>query len=112
MYTHIHNLSVAGGSNTTRYRVSGNYRDNQGLLRTTGYSQTSGRLNLSHRTLNDNLLLTFDIGATNREEDRGFNYAFQYAVTFNPTTHVRADGKALLKQRSSSLFVEIIRAHV
>lgn len=91
-YTHIHNLSVAGGSNTTRYRVSGNYRNNQGLLRTTGYSQTSGRLNLSHRTLNDNLLLTFDIGATNREEDRGFNNAFQYAVTFNPTAPVRADG--------------------
>src|SRR5690625_7760687 len=61
-------------------------------MRTTGYSQTSGRLNLSHRTLNDNLLLTFDIGAINREEDRGFNNAFQYAVTFNPTAPFRADG--------------------
>src|SRR5690625_7985607 len=47
---------------------------------------------MSHRTLNDNLLLTFDIGATNREEDRGFHNAFQYAVTFNPTAPVRADG--------------------
>lgn len=88
-YTQIHNLSVSGGTESTRYRVSGNYRDNQGLLRTTGFSQTSGRLNLSHRAINDNLLLTFDIGATNREEDRGFNNAFQYAVTFNPTAPVR-----------------------
>lgn len=91
-YTQIHNLSISGGSETTTYRVSGNFRDNQGLLQTTGYSQTSGRLNLSHQALDDNLTLTFDIGATNRQEDRGFNNAFQYAVTFNPTSPVTESG--------------------
>lgn len=91
-YTQIHNLSIAGGSESTTYRVSGNFRDNQGLLKTTGFEQTSGRLNLSHRALNDNLLLTFDLGSTTREENRGFDSAFQYAVTFNPTAPVMADG--------------------
>ncbi len=91
-YTQIHNLSIAGGNETTTYRVSGNFRDNQGLLRTTGFNQTSGRLNLSHQALNDKLTLTFDLGITDREEDRGFNNAFQYAVTFNPTAPVTASG--------------------
>ncbi len=91
-HTQIHNLSISGGSESTTYRVSGNFRDNQGLLKTTGFNQTSGRLNLNHRALNDNLLLTFDLGSTTRQEDRGFDNAFQYAVTFNPTAPVRADG--------------------
>lgn len=91
-YTQIHNLSVSGGNESTTYRISGNFRDNQGLLRTTGFNQTGGRINLSHQALNDNLTLTFDLGATTREEDRGFNDAFEYAVTFNPTAPVRSDG--------------------
>ncbi|MFO7847021.1 MAG: SusC/RagA family TonB-linked outer membrane protein [Balneolaceae bacterium] len=91
-YTHTHNLSISGGSETTTYRVSGNFRDNEGLLRTTGFSQTSGRLNLNHRAFDNQLTLTFDLGITNREESRGFNNAFQYAVTFNPTAPARDDG--------------------
>lgn len=88
----IHNLAVAGGSESTNYRISGNFRDRQGLLITTGNQQLGGRINLNHRTLNDNLLLTFDLSATNREEDRGFNEAFEHAVTFNPTAPVTASG--------------------
>lgn len=91
-YSQIHNLSISGGNESTTYRVSGNFRDNQGLLRTTGFNQTGGRLNFSHQALDDNLTLTFDLGATSREESRGFNNAFQYAVTFNPTAPVTADG--------------------
>ncbi len=91
-YTQIHNLSVQGGNETTSYRVSGNFRDNQGLLRTTGFQQRSGRLNLNHSALDDKLSLTFDLSATNRDQNLGFNNAFQYAVTFNPTAPVKAEG--------------------
>jgi iron complex outermembrane receptor protein len=91
-YTQIHNLSVSGGTESTTYRVSGNFRDNQGLLRTTGFKQRSGRLNLTHSALDNKLDLTFDLSATARDEDIGFNNAFQYAVTFNPTAPVKADG--------------------
>lgn len=91
-YTQIHNLSISGGSESTTYRVSGNFRENQGLLKTTGFEQLGGRINLNHRALNDNLSLTFDLGATNREENRGFNSAFQHAATFNPTAPITAPG--------------------
>ncbi|MEX2602420.1 MAG: SusC/RagA family TonB-linked outer membrane protein, partial [Balneolaceae bacterium] len=91
-YTQIHNLSIAGGTQSTTYRVSGNFRDNQGLLVTTGFEQLGGRINLNHRTLDDKLSLTFDLGATNREQSNGFNQAFRYAATFNPTAPTTADG--------------------
>lgn len=87
-YTQIHNLSISGGNESTTYRVSGNFRDNQGLLRTTGFNQTGGRLNLKHSALDNNLTLTFDLGATNKEASLGFNQAFRYAMTFNPTAPV------------------------
>ncbi|MCW9706502.1 SusC/RagA family TonB-linked outer membrane protein [Fodinibius salsisoli] len=91
-YTQIHNLSVSGGTESTTYRVSGNFRDNQGLLRTTGFQQRSGRLNFKHYALDDKLALTFDLSATSRNQEDGFNNAFQYAVTFNPTAPVKAEG--------------------
>lgn len=91
-YSTIHNLSVSGGNQSTTYRVSGNFRDNQGLMKTTGFQQTGGRLNLNHYALDDKLNLTFNLSATNRTEDIGFDSAFRYAVTFNPTAPVKADG--------------------
>jgi iron complex outermembrane receptor protein len=91
-YTQIHNLSISGGTESTTYRVSGNFRDNQGLLRNTGFQQRSGRLNLRHSALDDKLALTFDLSATNRDQNGGFDNAFQYAVTFNPTAPVQTEG--------------------
>lgn len=91
-YSTIHNLSISGGNESTTYRVSGNFRDNQGLMRTTGFQQTGGRVNLNHYALNDKLNLTFNLSATNRNEDIGFDNAFRYAVTFNPTAPVKAEG--------------------
>lgn len=88
--SNIQSLSIAGGSNTTTYRVSGNYRNSEGVLKTTGFQQMNGRLNLNHKALNEKLSLTLNISGTNREEDRGFNNAFSQALTFNPTAPVYA----------------------
>lgn len=86
--TNIHSLAISGGTESTTYRVSGNFRENQGILQTTGFEQLGGRLNMTHKTLDDRLSITFDIGATNRQEDIGFPSAFRYAATFNPTAPV------------------------
>lgn len=91
-YSTIHNLSIAGGNESTTYRVSGNFRDTQGLMKTTGFEQTGGRVNLNHFALDDKLNLSFNLSATNRTEDIGFDNAFRYAVTFNPTAPVKAEG--------------------
>lgn len=90
--SNIQNLSISGGNETTTYRVSGNFRDSEGIMKTTGFQQMNGRLNLNHRAINDKLSLTLDLSGTNREENRGFDNAFSQALTFNPTAPVYDDG--------------------
>jgi len=85
----IHNLSVSGGNATTNYRISGNFRDNNGIQKRTGFQSQNLRLNLSHTALNERLRLTGNFSGTNREENRGFDEAFRYATIFNPTAPVR-----------------------
>ena len=35
-YSQVHNISMSGGSDKTTYRASVNYRDTEGVMRTTG----------------------------------------------------------------------------
>ncbi len=91
-YNHIHNLALSGGDQNTNYRISGNFRDNTGIQRETGFSQLNGRLNLTQTALDDKLQLSVNLAATDREERRGFDNAFRYAATFNPTAPVTSDG--------------------
>ncbi len=81
----IHNIAISGGNSSTTYRVSGNFRNADGLLKTTGFEQKNGRLNINHRALNDKLSLTLNLSGTDRTENRGFESAFEQAITFNPT---------------------------
>jgi len=89
--SNVHNLSVSGGSATTRYRVSTNYRDTQGILEKSGFNQINARANISHTALDDRLDITLNASATKRESDFSFNEALRYAVLYNPTAPVRFD---------------------
>ena len=84
----IHNLSLSGGLNKTTYRVSFNYRNAQGVLQNDGFTQLNGRFSLSQKALNDKLTFSVDGSATNRDARYGFNEAFRYATTHNPTAPV------------------------
>jgi TonB-linked SusC/RagA family outer membrane protein len=95
--THTHNLAMGGGLRGTSYRVAFNYRDVDGILRTSGFNQLNGRLNLTQKALNDRLTVNFDLSATNKNANNSFLEAFRYAVLFNPTDPVLAD-------ESSSIF--------
>lgn len=88
----VHNLALAGSSENTSYRLSGNLRDIQGIQKHTGFQQINGRLNLTQFALDQRLQFSVNLSVTSREEDRGFNDAFRYAQTFNPTAPVKADG--------------------
>jgi hypothetical protein len=85
------------GLRGTSYRVAFNYRDVDGILRTSGFNQLNGRLNLTQKALNDRLTVNFDLSATNKNANNSFLEAFRYAVLFNPTDPVLAD-------ESSSIF--------
>ncbi|MGF1670110.1 MAG: SusC/RagA family TonB-linked outer membrane protein [Balneolaceae bacterium] len=88
-FTQVHNLSISGGDAQTTYRVSANFRDTENIQIGTGFEQISGRLNITHRALNDRLTLTGNLSIVNRDEERGFGEVFRYAAAFNPTRPVR-----------------------
>jgi len=85
----VHSLSISGGSGSTNYRISGNFREIDGIQKRTGFQSINGRFNLTQKALDDNLELTFNLSATDRDEDIGFGSAFRYAAAFNPTAPVK-----------------------
>jgi len=88
--SHQHNLSFSGGNEHTTYNASLNYRDAQGIAINTGFNQLNGRLNITHKALNDKLVLNVEVSTTRRKAKLGFDNAFEYAVIYNPTSPIYA----------------------
>ena len=86
--THVHSLSLSGGTKNTSYRFSFNFRDVQGIARKTGNENLNGRLNLRQKALNDRLTVTLNLSSTTRNARFGFNQAFRYATVYKPTAKV------------------------
>ncbi|MBO6576937.1 MAG: TonB-dependent receptor [Rhodothermales bacterium] len=96
-----HNLSMGGGSESTQYRASVSYLDNQGIIIGSGMERVSGRMNLNHTTFNDRLRLDMRITGSYVNDDRApFNQTggfegglFTNVMKFNPTLPItNADG--------------------
>lgn len=86
--THVHNLSLSGGNETTTYRASLNYRDAEGVALNTGFDQLTGRLNLTQRAFDNRLRINFNLSNQIRNAQLGFDEAFRYATIYNPTAPV------------------------
>ena len=90
--THVHSLSISGGTAQTTYRVSANYRDVDGIALGTGFQRLNGRINLQQKALNDKLKINANYTTTSIDQNFGFNEAFRYATIYNPTAPVRGNG--------------------
>ncbi len=88
----VHSLALSGGSENMVYRVSGNFRDRNGIQRYTGFQEIGGRVNVTQWALDHALEITVQLAATNREANYGFADAFKFAGIMNPTAPVTADG--------------------
>ena len=86
--SHIHGISLSGGTTSTTYRVSANFRDVQGIARTTGFQRLNFRGNLSQKAINDRLTLTANIATSTEDAVLGFDEAFRYATIYNPTSPI------------------------
>ncbi|NRB52612.1 MAG: SusC/RagA family TonB-linked outer membrane protein [Saprospiraceae bacterium] len=86
--SNVHSLAASGGFGNTSFRVSGNYRNVDGILQGSGFEQFNGRLNFSSKALNDRLSIDFNSSFTNRNSEFGFREAFRYAVLYNPTAPI------------------------
>lgn len=87
-YSQVHNLAAVGGSDDVAYRVSMNFRKNDGILYNSGFRQINARTNLTARLFDDRLKIDFNTALTNRKSKFGYNEALRYAVTYNPTAPV------------------------
>lgn len=92
-FSHSHQLVLHGKKNQSTYRLSLNYRDVDGTLKTSGFDNYNARLNLGQTVLNDRLKIQLNAAATQREANLSFVEAFRYAVTSNPTAPVLANGQ-------------------
>ncbi len=86
--SHTHNLALSGGSEKTKYMVSANYRNVEGILDNTGFQQLGARLNLSQKTLNDRLTLSLNLSLQSKDAKLGYEDAFRAAVAMPPTAPI------------------------
>ena len=63
-----HELSIAGGDEKSKYLVSGNYFDQDGILYNSGYKRYSGRVNYE-RNLNDNFKINLNVFGSHSVEN-------------------------------------------
>ncbi len=84
----VHNLALSGGSKSTTYRGSMNYRTTQGIGLNSGFKQLNGRLNVTQKALKDRATFTINLSSTNKDAQLGNANSFRYAVVANPTMPV------------------------
>src|SRR5690606_9953121 len=64
-------LSVSGGSSISSYRFSGNYYDEQGIIKATGFKRYTGRLNLSTKAIDERLTINPIVSYSYNKRARG-----------------------------------------
>lgn len=90
-------LEVAGGTDRTSFFLAGTHKNNEGIVKNTGYQKTSVRANIDHN-LTDWLDFSFSNNFIHTKADRGFfnnsntNTTIGYALAFvKPWDELHAD---------------------
>ncbi|WP_262248382.1 SusC/RagA family TonB-linked outer membrane protein [Parapedobacter soli] len=87
-YSHVHNVSLSGGTPQFTYMGSLNYRNINGIVNRTGNEQLNGRLNLTQRAWDDRLTLNLNLSLNSRDAQLGFDDVFRSAIIMPPTAPV------------------------
>jgi iron complex outermembrane receptor protein len=87
--SNVHNVAISGGNQNTQFRISANFRNQNGILKNSGFEQVNTRANLTHSALNNKLKIDINMAFTERNSNFSFNEALRYAVLYNPTAPVR-----------------------
>ncbi|MDQ7064027.1 MAG: SusC/RagA family TonB-linked outer membrane protein [candidate division KSB1 bacterium] len=83
-------ISLQGGNNRTQFYVSGMFRNEDGIIKRTGYNKYSGRVNLSHK-FSERLDIQANINFVRSSSDRGItgndnsNTTFGFSLGFTPS---------------------------
>ncbi len=94
--SHEHNLSFSGGTESTSYRASVGYRDQEGIVINSGQERVTSNLSATHNALDDKLKLAVNLNGsfvndnlTPTTETNGFESTLLgNVIKFNPTLPV------------------------
>ncbi|MEM1216341.1 MAG: TonB-dependent receptor plug domain-containing protein, partial [Bacteroidota bacterium] len=83
-----HHLALTTQAGPAKFRLSVNYREVEGILRTSGFQQFNLQMNTVLTGAQDRLRLRLLANLNNRRSDYGFTEAFHYATIYNPTAPI------------------------
>jgi TonB-linked SusC/RagA family outer membrane protein len=63
-FTHSENLAIGGGTDKSHYRASGTYIDQDGIAINSGRRDLNARINFDQKALDDKLLITMNVTAS------------------------------------------------
>lgn len=98
-YSKNHNLSFTGGVGSTAVRASMGYTDEQGIIKGTGTTRFTGRINGTNKFINDKLTVDANLAVTQIEDQKQLlseSGTFEgnlllNALKFNPTNPIFND---------------------
>lgn len=96
---HEHNLSLSGGGESTTYRASLSYLDQQGLLENNGIERVTARINADHQTFDNRLRFNLNLTSSYLKRNHLFfnqgggfeGGAIKGMIGMNPTLALRDD---------------------
>lgn len=95
--TQVYNISLRGGSRSTNYVASLEYRSLEGIIQRTNNEIIYPRIEINHRMLNDKLRLTMSVSGYKQSDfsasDGGSydNAVYKNAIMYNPTDPIKDD---------------------
>lgn len=94
--TQIYNVSLRGGTKTTNYVASFEYRGIEGLIKRTKNEMIYPRVEVTHRMFENKLKVNASLSGYKQEyfagsdDDNGYNReVYRNAITYNPTTPIK-----------------------
>ena len=79
-----HELSISGGDDKSRFLISGNYYDQEGIILNSGFNRYSGRVNYD-RTLSDKFKITTNIFGSRSTVDAPFGGVYGNSLSAAPS---------------------------
>lgn len=83
--SHVHNLSLRGGTNKTNYIASITYRSQDGILLNTGKEALTLKLGINHSMMNDKLKIQLNVNNSTIKQNVTWANAYLQACLMNPT---------------------------
>lgn len=83
--SHVHNISLKGGTKNTNYIFSANYRSLQGVIKKSDREGLTIRGDVTHRMFNNHLVITAGFLNSSIDESNLDHYIYRQAVIRNPT---------------------------